>query len=85
LLPPQIASDIIKRMNPYLRPLNSTMEFIWLDKNILYVQIQGNCACDKKKFFECSCQESGKLKETIKMLLKEDLDFIKDVIFIKGY
>jgi hypothetical protein len=28
LLPPQIASDIIKRMNPYLRPLNSTMEFI---------------------------------------------------------
>lgn len=85
LLPPQIASDIIKRMSPYLRPLNSEMEFVWLDKNKLYIKIQGNCSCNNKKFSECNCQDADRIKETIKMLLKEDLDFIEDVIFIKGY
>jgi hypothetical protein len=28
LLPPELASNIIKRMNPYLHPLHSQMEYI---------------------------------------------------------
>jgi hypothetical protein len=84
LLPPEIASSIINRMNPYLYALHSTMEYIWLDKNTLYIQIKGDCGCGKEKFFECSCQESTRIKDTITMLLKEDLNFINDVVFLKG-
>jgi hypothetical protein len=84
LLPPELASDIIKRMNPYLRPLHSQMQYVWLDKNILYIQMKGQCACDRTLFVNCTCQESHRIKETITMLLKEDLDFIDDVIFLPG-
>lgn len=84
LLPPALASSFVDRMNPYLHPLHSSMEYIWLDKNILYIRIKGDCACQKETFFECTCQEAKRIKDTIKMLIQEDLSFIEDVIFLKG-
>lgn len=74
--PPKLINSVIDKMQPYINMTYGELNYIWFNEGVLYVTLQ------RTYFDEYIPASNDKYQESLTNLLKEEYDFIKEVVFI---